>query len=404
MIMRQTFCITFLCRESKANRQGLSPIEISIVINGKRTYIATQRKERPDDFKKSMSQKKDNKIKSFCENMRIKINDIAEEMMMKNIALTAPHLKDYMANGAVEKEYTLNDLFNDYMAVLDDRLKINDITPLTYRRYKWASEKFMEANSLAGDEKASSITLDNIIRLKNSLLIDYHKNTAFSYLTKIKLFFRYAWECGKIPSFPFSTFTPEKDKEGKMEYLTADEVAKIANKIISIDRMDRVRDLFLFQCYTGLSYADLTELKPEDIKKSSKGMLYINKRREKTNIEYFTVLLGNAPAILNKYDGDIQKIMISNQKYNLYLKSLGDICNIGKNLTTKMARTTAAVYLLNNNVPIETVSRILGHSNTTTTRAFYAKIMPDKVLKDIQEMNKEIEKPDIEKLMEEFTL
>lgn len=385
--MRQTFCINFLCREGKKNRQGLSPIELSLVINGQRTYITLQRKERPEDFKKSMLQKKDNKIKSYCESVRIKVNDLAEEMMKKNISVSAANLKEYFMNGGVLKSYTVSNLFDDYMKVLDDRLAVNDITKLTYKRYRWAEEKFLEANGLSGEEAASTITKEHIIKLKNSLALTYNKNTAFSYLTKVKLFFRYAWECGKIPSFPFSTFTPEKDKEGKLEYLTEDEVKRIEDKDIQIERIQRVRDLFLFQCYTGLSYIDLTTLNPEDIQTDETGQMYINKRREKTNIEYFTVLMGNAPEIARKYDMDIKSILISNQKYNQYLKSLGDICGIQKNITTKLARTTAGVYLLNHDVPIETVSRILGHSNTTTTRAFYAKIMPDKVLADVSMIN-----------------
>lgn len=385
--MRQTFCINFLCRDGKKNRQGLAPIELSLVINGQRTYITLQRKERPEDFKKSMLQKKDNKIKSYCETVRIKVNDIAEEMMVKGISLTAAHLKEYMMNGGTIKSYTIDDLFNEYLGLLDSRVANGDLGSIARGRYLKTSELFKEANNLSGEEPVATITKEHIIRMHQFLLSKYVKDTVFGYITRIKTFFRYAWETGKINSYPFSSFRIQREREGKLEFLTEDELNSIVAYHPTIERMMKVRDLFLFQCYTGLSYIDMFELKPEDVQKNDLGQLYIKKKREKTDIEFTTVLMGEAPAIWEKYKGHLP--VLSNQKYNQYLKSLGDALQIQTNMTTKLARATYATYLLNKGLDIETVAKILGHANTKITRKYYAKLHDDTVFNNIIEMDKE---------------
>ena len=111
MATRQTFSISFYCRKSKADKKGLAPIELSIVINGERTYLRLPRKERPEEFARAMESKRDNEMKVYCENQRVRLNSIVEDMQFADIEITAENLKECYRRGGVAKFYTLGELW-----------------------------------------------------------------------------------------------------------------------------------------------------------------------------------------------------------------------------------------------------------------------------------------------------
>ena len=143
----------------------------------------------------------------------------------------------------------------------------------------------------------------------------------------------------------------------------------IKNKDFGIKRLDQVKDVFLFSCYTGMSYSDLSK----DFEVQKEGEDYwIIENRQKTDEGFMVYLTQDALRILRKYDDRLP--VLTNQRMNSYLKEIADVCGIKKRLTFHMARHTCAVYLLNKGVPLEVVSRILGHSSIKTTQV-YAKIL-----------------------------
>jgi len=158
-----------------------------------------------------------------------------------------------------------------------------------------------------------------------------------------------------------------------------------------------VRDMFVFSCYTGLSYVDMINLKPENIVANEEGDRWIRTCREKTLIPVNLPLLPQALTILDKYKNNIRALsdgrvfpIISNQKVNSYLKELADLCGITKNVTFHIARHTfATTVTLSNGVPIETVSKILGHTKITTTQ-IYAKVVERKLKEDMQNLQKRL--------------
>ena len=162
------------------------------------------------------------------------------------------------------------------------------------------------------------------------------------------------------------------------------------------ERLEHVRDLFIFSCFTGLAYSDVANLREENIRKSFDGKLWIMTKRQKTNTDVNVPLLDIPKMILKKYKGKLPngKILpvISNQKLNAYLKEIADICGIKKNLTT----TTLA-----KGVPIETVSKMLGHTNIETTQ-IYARITNSKIGNDMQGLDKKF--VGIEKIYKEIAL
>ncbi len=173
-------------------------------------------------------------------------------------------------------------------------------------------------------------------------------------------------------------------------FLSEKELAAIEAKEISIDRISWVRDLFVFSCYTGLAYIDVMRLTPMSVAIGIDGEFWIITSRKKTSTAVKVPLLPKALEIIDKYKGDVRALakgtlfpFISNQKLNACLKEVGDLCSIKKNMTFHLARHTFATTItLTNGVPIESVSKMLGHSKITTTQV-YAKVVESKLSKDM---------------------
>lgn len=163
------------------------------------------------------------------------------------------------------------------------------------------------------------------------------------------------------------------------------------------ERLERVRDLFVFSCYTGISYIDIMNLTQDNILLGIDGGNWIFTHRQKTKIKVKIPLLGKAEELMNKYKDHPMTIVsgtlfpkITNEKLNAYLKDVAFVCGIKKNLTFHMARHTFATTItLSNGVPIETVSKLLGHSKIATTQ-IYARVLERKVSEDINALKRKL--------------
>lgn len=195
---------------------------------------------------------------------------------------------------------------------------------------------------------------------------------------------------------PF-VFYKNKAKAKDKEFISREELSKITKKEFGIERLDRVKDIFLFSCYTGLSYSDVKKLTRSEIKKGNDGKLWIFTNREKNEIASNIPLLPIPKKLMDKYhdhpDCKIKGLVLpvlSNQKMNSYLKEIADQCGITGKLTFHIARHTfATTVTLSNNVPIETVSKMLGHKDLKTTQ-HYAKVLDIKVSKDMMNLEKKL--------------
>lgn len=215
-------------------------------------------------------------------------------------------------------------------------------------------------------------------------------NTAIKYIANFKKIIRIAHKNKWIKHDPFVHWEG-KLKHVEREFLTQNEIIKLLNTQFKIKRLEYVRDSFIFSCYTGLAYADIKKLTENDLEVVSDGDLWIKTSRTKTKSKCHIPLLPTAHEILNKYKGfkdehgNLKLLpVLSNQKMNAYLKEIADLSGIKKNLTTHLARHTfAATVTLNNGVPIEYVSKMLGHKNLKTTQ-HYAKLLDKKVSDDMK--------------------
>lgn len=348
----------FYCKQAKVNKMGKAPIEMSISINGQRRFINLGRLEYPKVFKEY----KDSSLRSFISLIEKKINDALTIAYDKDIEITIPYLIN---------------------AVKSNKIKpINVIEVLT--EMKLSTESYKKYRIILKDLDIENILLMDIKEVEVNEWIKninnkFKPSTASSKVRKIKSIFEYARKQNYIEKDLFNGIKIKRTKP-IVEYLTEEEINIIRNKDISIKRLEQVKDLFLFQCGTGLSYADIKLLSKEDLINGIKNGS-INKARQKTNIEYISVLLPMAKDIILKYDYELP--IISNQKMNAYLKEIADVCGISKNLHSHLARKTYATLLLNRGVKIEAVSKTLGHSNIRITQECYAHLLNKTIIDEV---------------------
>ncbi|MCC4228150.1 site-specific integrase [Zunongwangia profunda] len=218
-------------------------------------------------------------------------------------------------------------------------------------------------------------------------------NTAMKHLQRLRKMVTMAYHHEWIPKDPFVRFKSSFINK-RRELLTEEELEAIENFQSSINRLNIVKDIFLFSCYTGLSYIDITKLTMDNIKMDFDENQWIETERQKTKTALKIPLLNQARDILKRYQGHPKTVhsktllpRYSNQKLNSYLKAIADFCGIKKHLTFHIARHTFATTItLTNGVPIETVSKLLGHTKLATTQ-IYARVVDKKVKDDMAMLN-----------------
>lgn len=280
---------------------------------------------------------------------------------------------------------------NSQMASLVGR----EYAPGTLQRYETSlrhTQSFLKWKYKVADFEISKLDFEFIsdyeFWLKSIRKCDH--NTTIKYLSNFKKIVNRCLRNGWLQKDPFLRFSMRK-REVERTALTEFELEALRMKKFDIERLAIVRDIFLFSCMTGLAYADVQKLKRSEIRIGVDGEKWIFSRRQKTDITSRIPLLPVAIDILNRYSDhpvcqadDRVLPVLSNQKMNAYLKEIADLCGITKNLTYHIARHTFATTItLSNGVPIETVSKMLGHRNLNTTQ-HYAKILDKKIGEDMK--------------------
>ena len=374
---RNSANVSFYCRESKKNKDGLAPIELSLVINGRRVFIQLPRKEYPAQFKKELKSKKGSDLKDYLSAIRIRLNEIETIFVQDGQALTAEALRDYFKTGGYVL-YTVGDLFSDYMGILAKRVG-RDLTPKSYRKYEIARDKFYKI--LPPSEPVSAITKAVILDYQASMnqYLDYV--TTNGYCQRVKTIVQFGIDNGKIKVNPFIGIKLRKG-EKNVQFLTEEEVDTIRTTDFHNESLNRVRDLFVFQAASGLSYTDMAKLVPTDFQQAPNGQYYIHDKRNKTGVFYTAVILEEGVEILKKYNFKLP--ILGNHKLNVYLKTIRDLCGIEKPIFSHVARHTYATRCLNRGIRLEVVAKLLGHSTTRITQ-HYAKLLKGNILSEVQE-------------------
>ena len=370
--MRTTFNTNFYCRSSKTDKNGLAPIELSININQKRCFINLPFKARPDEFNRKRRPKE---LQDYVDSMRTNINSIVSEMVVQNIPLTAERLREYVRLGGV-MSYTIKNLFDDYFKLLSKKVGVS-ITDKVYDKYLLVRKRFEGFIDFGGE--CNTITPAVIQEFYTELKSKYQDSTSCGMMTKLKTIIKYGIDNGKIKINPFQGTKINKGVK-EIKTISLSQLQAIINHQF-VPRVQKVADMFIFSCGSGLSFADCMALKPQDFTVRD-GKWCIFKKRCKTGVSFYSVLLPWAVDIYNKYAGDFSGLKISNQKMNAYLKEVQGIVDIDIPLHYHLARHFYAMYLLNRKVPVTTVQRAIGHSNINMTM-HYAKALESTVIDDI---------------------
>ena len=375
--MRTTQSLQFYCRPSKENKDGMSPLELSIVLNGERKFINLPVKFSPRDFNRARPPKE---ITECMDAWRYRITDYTTQMMNQGIPVTAESLREVIRTGGV-KNYTVGDLFNDYLSILKVRIG-QDLTANVYRKYELIRDKFYKF--ISPESSVTHITNSLIQGFYAHLNKTYDQSTSAGYMTKLKTFIRFAMDNDRLKVNPFQGIKISKGRK-EIITLTEDEIKRIGKAELYSDSLNKVRDCFLIMCGTGLAYIDLKDLRKEDIKRTPTRS-YIEKRRHKTNQPYTAVVLPFALDIIDKYD---RLPVISNQKMNAYLKQIAVMANIDPNkVHCHTGRKTYGQLLISKGVRMETVARTLGHSSTKITESYYCRPKTNDVLQEVSSVMK----------------
>ena len=396
--MKTKVSILFYAKRAKASVNGLVPIYTRITVNGQRIELSTNRfieisKWSTEAGKMKGSSQEARSINTHLDMFKIKIIDVQMELIHKNINITSEVLKNRLL-GTQERQRTLIPIFKDHNNKIKE-LVGREYAPGTLERYNTSlkhTTEFLEWKYKISDIEISKIDhafiteyefyLRSVRNCANNTAIKYIKN--FSKIIKICL--ANHW----IDRNPFANYK-SKVKEVERVYLSEGEIQNIINKDFKTERLSLVRDIFLFSCFTGLAYIDVKNLTKSHINIGIDGEKWIFTHRQKTETASKIPILPLTQMIIDKYEdhpecNNQNKLLpiLSNQKMNAYLKEIAGICEIEKELTFHIARHTfATTVTLSNGVPIESVSKMLGHKNLRTTQ-HYAKVLDKKVSEDMK--------------------
>lgn len=379
--------VSFYPRNKKGSK-GNSPIMMRVSLNGSRVSMGQIGLSAPPDMlshNRVLSTHPDSsKLNAAIDKIEQRVYFLAEQLFNKgNLSLET--LREEL-NGKRSKPIYMSNLFDIEEKEMAEKLAAGKVTSGTYRRHQCARrnfEDFLSFKYRKTDLKVSDVTKAVIHDYEEYLesYVGYDRNTVVKYLILLKKPIKYAYNNELINRNPFAgeRFPQKRSDRG---YLTDDEISLLTTTPLPLQRLDVVRDMFLFSVYTGLSYIDVRNLTENEIKIIN-GKKWILLDRQKTSKPCQILLLAQAEAIIDKYSeqrcsGGRLLPLFSNQKTNSYLKEIAKLCGINKNLTYHLARHTFATMALTKGMSIEAVSKVLGHTNIQTTQ-LYARITLNKI-------------------------
>ena len=378
-----TFSVGFYCRPSRKSPKGGSPVQMGINLQGERFFVSLPRMSNPKQFKKMMVSQRPNDLKDYLKSIEARLHQFQTECIQTGKPFTMEAIKLFIKSGYTTQGITFQTLADEFLKSLRIKLKGGGISEKRYRKYEVAIERFINYGEVKPDMLVAEIKNQHILDFKHTMMgNNFENSTIAGWLQSLKSVFLFGLRNELTKTNPFTGYKIGR-KTKIVRFLTEEEVQRIKDKEMPNERLEKVKALFLFQAATGLSYVDLALLEPKDFKSNEDGIQYLRKNRKKTGVEFFIVLLPEALAIAKKYDYKLP--LLSNEKYNAYLKEIGTLCNIEKPMHSHIARHTAATYLLNRSVPMEMVAKVLGHSTTKQTR-HYAKLLDKSVFDEFKKL------------------
>jgi site-specific recombinase XerD len=402
--MGATMSLLFHTRKAAKTANGALPIYLRVTIKGLRFETSISREIEEDKWINKAEKVKGNSedaksLNSYIDTLRNIAFNLQQEIRQEGKELNIQNFKEKWL-GIKEKPVMLVDVFLEH----NRKMKLlvgKEYAHLTYIRYETTlahTKKFLlyKYGTEDIDVKKLDYNFINEFAFWLKAIRNCNQNSTIKYLSNFKKIVNFCLQSGFIMRNPFVGFKLVK-KEVVREILSKEDLEKMASVRFPTERSGQVRDIFLFCCYTGLAYADIKKLKRSEIVIGVDGERWIFTSRQKTNTPSKIPLLPAALDILAKYENNpiclnknLLMPVLSNQKMNDYLKQIADLSGIDKVLTFHIARHTfATTVTLSNGVPIETVSKMLGHKSLRTTQ-HYAKILDLKVSEDMRALKEKL--------------
>jgi site-specific recombinase XerD len=400
----QRFSVLIWTDKRKADSQGNVPLYARITYIGKRTEISIGRKIDPKKWDSETGYVKGpgQDVKDLNSHLIQVSNDIYAayyDLKRSEDFITVEMIKaKYTGEGQVRK--MLLEAFDEHNKQMSE-LVGKDIVKGTLTKYTTIREKvsdYIQYRFRKSDIYLNTLEYSFITGfehyLKTEKLISH--NVAMSYIKRVKRIVNIAVDNKWLAASPFKEFVCTSKKTTRTE-LEEQELKALREKRFTVSRLAEVRDCYLFSCYTGYAFVDAYKLTPHNIITGNDGEIWIVTDRTKSKIDASVPLLPQAAEIIDRYKDHPYCLinnrllpMKSNQKMNAYLKEIAGLCGIEKNLTTHTARHTfATTVTLENGVPIETVSKMLGHTKITTTQ-IYARVKRKKISQDMKMLREKL--------------
>ena len=399
----------FYLKTDKQNNEGESPIFAKIELQGKKTtlstgkYISKERWDFTNKLRNKLRLSSEKNCKSTLDLLVQKIEDAYLELSRGNSSLTLIEVKNKINGKSVNRnEIDILKLFQKHNDYFKKKFEAGERSKASLQKYNRAKDllanyikiKYAKTSFFATEINSQFVyNLETFLKYESSFKdkIGISHNSVVKYFQCYKTVCQFGIKRNIITNNPFSIYDGKLITKDAI-FLTEDELERIVNKTFSTQRLNRVKDIFLFSCYTSYAPIDVKNLTKNNLIKDSEGTYWIQTNRTKTSIKSNVPVLPVVKRIIEKYahlDGDKLLPDISNQKMNEYLKEIANICQIDKKLTHYVARHTFATTItLGNGGSIENVSSMMGHTRISMTQ-HYAKVLEKNVKKD---MNKLIHK------------
>jgi len=397
--MKSTYRILFFTRKTRPNKDSLVAITIRITIDGKSIEFNPKLCVNPAIWnpigKAEGKTKEAREINQAMDKVRTDLKNLYNIIYDRDGYVTPEKLR----NSYLGIDIQQNTLLNMYDKLVEQKrcLVGNTIRDTTLEKYLATQRRISEYILFQYNKNDIPLKEVNYLFVNNYEIYLKSKcgcghNSSVKHLRYLKKILTDALKNRYITIDPFDNYRLGYKAVDK-EYLLESEVKKLLSKTFTVRRLEEVRDIFIFQCFTGIAYIDVANLTLDNIIEGENGEKWIRLYRQKSSVQANIPLLEIPQIILEKYKGREDGNLIpihTNQKMNAYLKEIADLCGIKKKLTTHCGRHTYATIMLTKGVSIESVSKMLGHTNITTTQ-IYAKVLNQKIASEVNKVRKEFD-------------
>lgn len=397
----ENFNILFVQAKNRTNKKNQSPLYCRITLNGIRKQFSTgiHIESAYWNSKKQLvlkTHKTESLYNSLLDNIKSKINNAYGVLKLEDNVFTIEDILDKYLGKEIKKKENILSYYKQYLFKTKKLVGL-DLKESTYNKFVYVGnhlEAFLKWKFRKNDFSLEELNLQFLDDFEYYLKTEKKQAqiTINKTIQRLRTPIKQAISEGYLDRDPF-ILHKAKTVRKTVIFLTREELKTFEETVFQQKRLSTIQDLFIFCCYTGLAYNEMSNLESKHIIIGFDNTNWIRMKREKTQREISIPILPKAQIIIDKYSKKSGLIFpsISNQKFNSYLKEIADVSGINKRLTHHVARKTfASTVLLYNDVPMEIVSELLGHSNMTITQESYGKVVQKKVSEEMKTLAKKL--------------